>query len=166
MNDPLSDNKWDRRFLELAKLVSTWSKDPSTGVGAVLVNDQKQVVGIGYNGFAAGVVDDPARYADKPTKYKMIVHAEMNAIIQAGHAAKGCKLYVYPSFWYPNICHDCAKHAIQAGVKCVVGYKADPNNPRISNWKESLELSGQMFKEAGVEWYQVELHDEDNGDNH
>lgn len=148
--------KWDRRFLELAKLASTWSKDPSTGVGAAIVNERRQVVGLGYNGFAAGVVDDPARYADRPLKYKMVVHAEQNAIIQAGDRADGGTIYVYPSFWHPNICHDCAKLAIQAGIKCVVGYMADPNNPRTANWKESLELSGQMFQEAGVAWYAIE----------
>lgn len=151
-----NQDKWDRRFLELAKMISSWSKDPSTGVGAVIVNDQKQVVGMGFNGFARGVIDDPERYNNRPLKYKMVVHAEQNAIIQAGKDAIGGKLYVYPSFWHPNICHDCAKLAIQAGIACVVGYKADPDNPRIANWKESIELSGQMFKEAGIDWYQVE----------
>lgn len=149
--------KWDIRFLELSKLIASWSKDPSTGVGAVLVDEYKQVVGMGYNGFARGVIDSEERYNDRPTKYKMVVHAEQNAIIQAGHAAHGCTLYVYPSFWHPNICHDCAKLAIQAGIKCVVGYKADENNPRIANWKESLELSGQMFREAGVDWRVVSV---------
>lgn len=144
--------KWDRRFLQLAKQVSTWSKDPSTGVGAVIVNVQKHVVGMGYNGFAAGVIDSAERYNDRPLKYKMVVHAEQNAIIQAGKDAIGGTIYVYPSFWKPNICHDCAKLAIQAGIAKVVGYKPDENNPRIANWKESLELSGQMFSEAGVSW--------------
>lgn len=147
--------KWDRRFLELAKVVSAWSKDPSTGVGAVLADEHKHVVGMGFNGFPAGVVDSPERYNDRPLKYKMVVHAEVNAILQAGHRAKGSTLYVYPSFWEPNICHDCAKTAIQAGVKCVVGYDYDRDNPRATNWKDSLELAGQMFKEAGVSWYQI-----------
>jgi dCMP deaminase len=155
MENKMTD-KWDRRFLELAKQVSTWSKDPSTGVGAVIVDDKKRVVGIGYNGFAAGVDDSPERYNDRPLKYKMIVHAEQNALIQAGHRASGGTIYVYPSFWHPNICHDCAKIAVQAGIVDVVGYRADADNPRIGNWKESLELSGQMFKEAGVSWRIVE----------
>ena len=149
------DYKWDRRFLELARLVSTWSKDPSTGVGAVLVNDQKHVVGMGYNGFAAGVIDSPERYNDRPTKYKMVVHAEQNAIIQAGHRARGSILYVYPPFGSPNICHDCAKLAIQAGIACVMGYEPDADNPRAANWHESLELAGVMFTEAGIHWHQV-----------
>ena len=150
------NEKWDRRFLELAKEVSTWSKDPSTGVGAVIVNDQKHVVGMGYNGFAVGVSDDPARYTDRPLKYKLIVHAEPNALLQAGHAARGGTLYVYPTFCDPPICHDCAKLAIQAGIKCVVGYKADETNPRYTNWKDSIALSRTMFAEAGVNWYCIE----------
>src|ERR1700722_2700699 len=90
--------KWDIRFLELAKHISNWSKDPSTKVGAVLVNDLKQVVGMGYNGFARGVQDTDERLNDRETKYKLVVHAEVNAIIQAGHAARNSTLYVYPSF--------------------------------------------------------------------
>lgn len=151
------NEKWDRRFLELAKHISTWSKDPSTQVGAVIATDDRRVVGMGYNGFAGGVMDSPERYADRQLKYKMVVHAEVNAILQAGPKAKGATIYVYPSFWEPNICHDCAKFAIQAGIKAVVGYDYDPNNPRAASWRESIELAGMMFKEAGVEWYQISL---------
>lgn len=152
----VNNDKWHRRYLELAKHVSTWSKDPSTKVGAVLVSAFGQVVGLGYNGFAAGVDDTPERYNDRPLKYKMVVHAEQNAIIQAGKDTLGGNLYVYPSFWTPNICHDCAKLAIQAGIGAVIGYTPDPNNPRLANWKESLELAGQMFVEAGVDYYQID----------
>ena len=152
----ITDPKWDRRFLRLAAEVASWSKDPSTQVGAVIVNDLRQVVGMGYNGFARGVNDDSARYNDRPLKYRMIVHAEQNAIIQAGHAARDGTLYVYPSFGHPNICHECAKLAIQAGIKIVVGYHADPDHPRAADWYDSLYLAGQMFDEAGVYWYSVE----------
>ncbi len=146
--------KWDSRFLDLAKHVSTWSKDPSTQVGAVIVNDLKQVVGMGYNGFSRRVWDDPKRYADRPTKYKLIVHAEQNAIIQAGHEARGSYLYVYPSFGHPNICTECSKLAIQAGIRAVLGYKN--NNEVRESWKESLELSAQILSEAGIPWYAIE----------
>lgn len=147
--------KWDRRFLRLAKEVSTWSKDPSTQVGAVITNAMRQVVGMGFNGFPRGVIDDPERYADRPLKYRMIVHAEQNAIIQAGKQAEGGILYVYPSFGSPNICHDCAKLAIQAGIVCVVGFEPPKENPRAANWKDSLDLAGSMFAEAGVDWFQI-----------
>jgi len=149
--------KWDRFFLNLAKQVSTQSKDPSTKCGVVIVNDLKQVVGMGYNGFPRGVDDDQSRYANRELKYKMVVHAEVNAIIQAGHSARGCTLYSYPSFSMPPICHDCAKVAIQAGIKEVVGFTPSPEDAaRGKRWGESLSLARRMFLEAGVDWRHVE----------
>lgn len=139
--------KWDRRFLEVAKLVSTWSKDPSTGVGAVLVRDRK-IVGTGYNGFPAGVADTLTRLHDRPTKYAFTVHAEVNAILQAGHRARGATLYVYPSFAIPPICNECAKVAIQAGVAGIVGFDPDPTEGRTGRWAESIAQSAEMFSEA------------------
>jgi len=144
--------KWDLRFLELAKSVSTWSKDPSTQVGAVLVNDLKQVVGMGYNGFARGVEDTSERLNDRETKYKLVVHAEVNAIIQAGHAARGSVLYVYPSFMIPPICHDCCKTAIQAGIKGIVGFLPNEADPRVQRWKDSIAVSKGMWEEVGLWW--------------
>ncbi len=144
--------KWDRRFLEMAKTVSTWSKDPSTKVGAVLVNDLRQVVGQGFNGFPRGVEDTPERLNDRETKYKLVVHAEVNAIIQAGHAARGSILYVYPSFMVPPICHECCKVAIQAGVVGIVGYEPNPEDPRVQRWKDSIQVAREMWKEAGLWW--------------
>lgn len=146
------NDKWDKRFLELAKHVATWSKDPSTQVGAVIVNDLKHVVGMGFNGFAAGVEDSEERYNDRPLKYKMVVHAEVNAILQAGHRARGGTIYVYPAFGSPPVCNDCAKVAIQAGIKCIVGYAAEHvDHILVDRWKESLKLSEQMFSEVGIE---------------
>lgn len=146
------DSKWDLRFLELARFVSAWSKDPSTKVGAVIVNDLKQVVGMGYNGFARGVKDTDERLNHRETKYKLVVHAEQNAIIQAGHLARGATMYVYPSFVVPPICHDCAKLFIQAGVRDIVGYEPDENDERVKRWKESILVAQEMFVEAGIQW--------------
>src|SRR6266478_3406490 len=145
-----NSNKWDLRFLELAKIVSTWSKDPSTKVGAVLVNDLKQVVGMGYNRFARGVEDSDERLNDRETKYKFVVHAEVNAIIQAGDAARGSILYVYPSFMMPPICHECCKVAIQAGVQGIVGFSPDETDPRVQRWKDSISVSREMWHEANL----------------
>jgi dCMP deaminase len=145
-----SSNKWDLRFLELAKIVSTWSKDPSTKVGAVLVNDLKQVVGMGYNGFARGVEDSEDRLNNRETKYKFVVHAEVNAIIQAGDNARGSILYVYPSFMMPPICHECCKVAIQAGVQGIVGFSPDETDPRVQRWKDSISVSREMWHEANL----------------
>src|SRR5271166_4784420 len=71
--------KWDRRYLELAKQVSTWSKDPSSQIGVVLVNWEKHKEFIGYNGFPRGVGDSIERYNNREFKYKLVVHAEVNA---------------------------------------------------------------------------------------
>jgi dCMP deaminase len=142
--------KWDRRFLEFAQHISNWSLDPSTKVGAVLVNDLKQVVGMGYNGFARGIADTNERLNDRETKYKLVVHAEINAIIQAGHAARGSVLYVYPSFMIPPICHDCCKAAIQAGIVGIVGYQPDETDPRVQRWKDSIAVSKGMWEEVGL----------------
>lgn len=145
-------SKWDRRLLGLAKHVADWSKDPSTKVGAILVDDRNIVVGMGYNGFARGVEDSPARLNDRPTKYKYVVHAEVNAILMAGERARGASLYVWPSFGVPNICHDCAKFAVQAGIVEVVGPAPDEV---YESWAESLNHARAMLLEAGVNFRAV-----------
>lgn len=149
MTDP---HKWDRRFLELAKQISTWSKDPSTQVGAVLVDHGRIIVGMGYNGFPRGIADTEERYNNRPLKYEMVVHAEVNAILAAGYASRGATLYVYPSFGIPCICANCLKAAIQAGVYRIVGYVPDPNDPRVARWADSLALAKTMCDEAGVHY--------------
>ena len=72
--------KWDLRFLEMARNAASWSKDPSTKVGAIIVDDDKRVISVGYNGFPKGVRDDE-RLDDRQEKYKIIVHAERNALL-------------------------------------------------------------------------------------
>lgn len=144
--------KWDVRFLRLAEHISSWSKDPSTKVGAVLVNDLKQVVGMGYNGFARSIEDTDERLNNRELKYKLVVHAEVNAIIQAGHEARNSVLYVYPSFMIPPICHDCCKAAIQAGIAGIVGFEPNESDPRVQRWKDSIAVSRDMWQEAGLWW--------------
>lgn len=148
-------NKWDKRYLDVAKLVSTWSKDPSTQVGAVLVNYELQKEFVGYNGFPKGVKDLPERYADRELKYKLVAHAESNAIRKAGDYARGATLYVYPSFSLPPICNECAKDAISAGIKEVVGFEPEINDPRVQRWLEAIKISQLMFEEAGITWRSI-----------
>ncbi len=137
--------KWDLRFLELAKFVAGWSKDPSTKTGAVIVNNDRQVVGMGYNGFPRGVCDDPERYADRELKYKMIVHSERNALLFTnGLSVKGCTLYSFPF----ASCSTCAAMIIQAGiVRCVA-----PPLPAYlqERWAGELQVALTMFNESGV----------------
>ena len=139
-------NKWDERYLALAKEISTWSKDPSTQVGAVTVGSKKEVLSQGFNGFPRGINDSAERYNDRQTKYKFVVHAEMNAIYNAtysGTSLDGATLYVYGL----PICSECAKGIVQVGIKKVVIEKSK----ELDNWNDSLKLSQAMFIEAGVE---------------
>jgi dCMP deaminase len=139
-------NKWDKRYLALAKEVASWSKDPSTQVGAVTVGNKKEVLSQGFNGFPRGIVDSEDRYDNRETKYKYVVHAEMNAIYNAtysGVSLDGAVLYVYGL----PICSECAKGIIQVGIKKVIIEKSK----ELDNWNESVALSQEMFDEAGVE---------------
>jgi dCMP deaminase len=146
-------SNWDRRYLELAKYVAlNWSKDPSTKVGAIVVNHEFRQEFIGYNGFPIGVKDTPERYNDRETKYKLVVHAEANAIRKAGHLAKGATIYIWPSFSLPPVCNECAKLVIQAGINEIVGYAPDMSDPRVQRWLESISISKMMCEEAGITW--------------
>ena len=149
----MNHGRWDKKYLDLAKYIANaWSLDPSTKVAAIVVNWEYQQEFIGYNGFPAGVRDDPERYADRELKYKLVVHAEANAIRKAGLLAKGATLYVYPTFLLPPVCNECAKDVIQAKIKEVVGYEPDLTDPRAKRWEESIKISRMMLAEAGVTW--------------
>ncbi len=134
-------DKWDIRFLHLAKLVSTWSKDPSTQVGAVIVDNDNRVISMGYNGFPVGINDDENRLNDRDIKYKIIVHAECNALIFANTNLVGYKMYTYP--FMP--CPKCASLIIQAGISRVISYNSMPDR-----WKKDFEISKDLFNEASV----------------
>ncbi|CAC9531036.1 dCMP deaminase (EC 3.5.4.12) [uncultured Gammaproteobacteria bacterium] len=138
-------NKWDERYLSLAKEIATWSKDPSTQVGAVIVGSKKEVLSQGFNGFPRNINDSDERYNDRKTKYKFVVHAEMNAIYNAtysGTSLDGATLYVYGL----PICSECAKGIIQVGIKKVVVKKSK----ELDCWNDSFKLSKAMFDEASV----------------
>jgi dCMP deaminase len=134
-------NKWDLRFLDLAKLVGSWSKDPSTQVGAVIVDDDHVVVSLGYNGFPRGVEDTPERLFDREKKYEIIVHAEANALAFATRPVKGCTLYTWPF----EPCSRCAGLIIQSGIKRVVSVIQED-----SRWKKNFNISRKIFSEARV----------------
>lgn len=137
------NEKWKYRFLSLAKHISTFSKDPSTKVGAVIVDRNKRIISLGYNGFPIGVYDLEERYLDRERKLKFIVHAELNAILNSKRSLEDTILFVYPLF----PCNECAKAIIQSGIKHVVAY-VDSNEA----WKESFDYSKIMFDEAGVKY--------------
>ena len=134
--------KWDRRFLELAEHISSWSKDPSTKVGAVITDPKNRVVSIGYNGLPMGVEDTDERLNNRDLKYKMIVHGERNAMLFAARPIDGCTLFTWP--FMP--CSVCASMVIQSGIARVVAPYSD--NPR---WAEDFKLTEQLFTESGVQ---------------
>jgi dCMP deaminase len=141
MNDA---NKWDDRFLDMAHLVSTWSKDPSTKVGAVIVDENKRIISTGFNGFPKDVNDYPFRLENKDLKYQMTIHAERNAILFAQRDLANCSLYVWPI----QCCAECASMVIQSGIKKVV--IPDHDIAVGAAWKESFKVAQMMFDEAGV----------------
>lgn len=141
--------KWDLRFLEMATLVSTFSKDPSTKCGAVIADYRRVVVGMGYNGFPRGCSDDAAIYENRPLKYERVIHAELNALLEAGHRAQGATLYSVPASNGPS-CARCSAHIVQAGIRRVVFF-FEPSTDITSRWGESIEIGLQMYREANVE---------------
>jgi len=136
-------NKWDKRFCELARYISEWSKDPNAKVGAVLYSKKGGNISIGYNGFPMSVEDSAERLTDKETKLELVVHAEVNALLAAGSRAEGSTVYV----WGKPICARCAGPIIQAGVKKIVALAPGDSE---SHWDKSGKYSHEMFLEAGI----------------
>jgi dCMP deaminase len=138
--------KWDRRFLQLADQIATWSKDPSRGVGAVIVSPARQIVATGFNGLPRGFADLPERL-QRPVKYDLVVHAELNAIIQCGRngvSATGCTMYT--SF---APCVQCSLAVAQSGIARVVTWEPDLVGSD-AHWNESIKKSRLVLGEVGV----------------
>ena len=133
------------RYLQVAKTVSAWSKDPSRQVGAVFVKDDV-ILSTGYNGFPRKFDDSPELYSDKDIKSKFIVHAEMNAIFNAarnGTSLEGSTLYC----WGLPVCVECSKALIQVGVKRIV-WDCDEAVP--SKWNDQMHMAKQMLDYINV----------------
>jgi len=135
---------WHKRFIERAEIVSAWSKDPSTKVGAIITIG-KRVVSEGYNGFPQGVPDIPAFLNDRAKKYPMVVHAELNAILFAKRDLSFHSIYVWPFF----PCSSCMGAIIQSGITSIYTFDASPELKK--RWGESNEIAEYMAKMAGVE---------------
>ncbi len=144
----LAFDKWDRRFIELAHHISSWSKDNSTKVGAVITDKKQRIVSLGFNGFARGVEDRDERLNNRELKYQIIIHSEINAIINAPRSVEGCTIYTWPFI----SCSQCTSTIINSGIKRIVAPDYFPER-----WKDSFELSLTLFKEARVQVYLVPL---------
>lgn len=143
--------KWHRRFLQMAELVASWSKDPSTKVGAVIVRPDRSVCSVGFNGFPRGVADDMEMLNNREHKYERVIHAEMNAILAANEPVRGHTLYVWPPGVVPT-CSRCTAHVIQAGITTVVcpaKEEHDDGKPK-TGWRSTVWHTPEMYKQAGV----------------
>jgi len=125
----------DHAYIAMAEAAASLSKDPSTKVGALVLDADGRVAGTGYNGFPQAIPDSPEKLNNRDEKYKRVIHAEMNAILFAGRSCAAGTLYATH-----EPCEDCAKHIIQAGIRRVVYLKT----------AERFTSSVWLFDEAGV----------------
>ena len=142
------DDKWVRRFLDLAHEHASWSKDPNSKIGAVAVDPRtKRILSSGYNGFPKGIADTEERLNDRPVKLSLVVHAEANLIYNAtrsGVSLDGACLFV----WGLPVCLECAKAIVQVGIQQVFITESCINKSDF--WKQSWENTKALFDEAGV----------------
>lgn len=136
--------RWDVRFLRLAREVASWSKDPTTGVGAVIVDNKQRVVSLGYNGFPRGMSDAPTLLEDRESKLALTIHAEENAMLFATRDLDGCTVYTYP---VPP-CSNCAAKLVQDGVARVVTIQPDPEFE--TRWTKSLMMAQRIYREKQI----------------
>ncbi len=150
MNEKRQDYiSWDECFMRIAHVMADRSKDPSTQAGAVVVNPDQVVVGLGYNGFPRGCSDDELPWSREggflETKYAYVCHAEENAIYNSNAKTNGCKIYctLFP-------CNECTKTIIQNGITEVI-YASDKYHDT-----EICQASRRMLDMAGVKYHQYE----------
>jgi dCMP deaminase len=122
---------WDEYFISIAEQVAKKSKDPSTKVGCVIVDDKNRPVSFGYNGFV-GACDEDKMSNERPIKYHLVIHAEMNAILFAHRNLENCTLY---TLYAP--CENCLKHAMQSGIRKII-YKKSVVESKANNNKKSM----------------------------
>eukprot|EP00397_Hematodinium_sp_SG-2012_P031347 GEMP01033269.1.p1 GENE.GEMP01033269.1~~GEMP01033269.1.p1 ORF type:complete len:230 (+),score=30.09 GEMP01033269.1:124-813(+) len=149
---------WDDYFMAVAVLSAMRSKDPSTQVGACIVDDKKRIVGIGYNGFPSKVSDDDLPWlktgsSAQETKYPYVCHAELNALLNS-NGATGTAIY---TSLFP--CHECSKLVIQAGIKEVV-FLSDKHRETKSNIasRRMLDLAGVRYRKIAKEMDRIEVN--------
>ena len=135
---------WDEYFMGVAMLAARRSKDPSTQVGACIVSQDNVILSTGYNGMPKGCSDDvfPWDRTGEETKYPYVVHAELNAILNAsGRDLRGSRLYVA---LFP--CNECAKAIIQSGIREIY-FLSDKyaDTPAIKASKRMLDAAGVKY---------------------
>lgn len=138
-------DKWDIRFLEMARLIGGWSKDPSSQCGSVIVRPDRTIASTGFNGFPRGMNDGKFLYEDVTRKHQRVIHAEINAILFAREPLEG--FTIYNSKYIP--CIPCCVAIIQSGIKKVFA----PRTPKPTNnvSVEEYQAVRNNFNEADVE---------------
>lgn len=136
--------KWDLRFLKLAEHISTWSLDPSTKCGSVIVDNKNRLISVGFNGFPRGISDDE-RLHNREKKLRIVQHAESNAILFSNVSLEGCTLYCWPF----SPCGQCAGRIIQSGIKWVKFPVCD-DREKLNRWADEFMLASDLFKEANI----------------
>jgi dCMP deaminase len=152
--------RWDRHFCGLALYHARLSKDPATQVGSVIIGPDREVLSAGFNGFPRGIADTPERLEDRETKLKLVVHAEMNALLAAartGMRLKGCTLYLACTdrsglVWGGPPCTRCTVEMIQVGISEIVSY---PVKTEPSKWHEDLAIARALLEEAGIAYREI-----------
>ncbi|SDF82525.1 dCMP deaminase family protein [Thalassobaculum litoreum] len=134
--------KWDLRFMDVAQLIASWSKDSSTKVGAVIADPAHRIVSTGYNGLPRGLADDGARMTDRDVKLRLTLHAEHNAILFAQRDLLGCTIYVTA-----HPCAHCAAQIVQTGIARVVFASSGSYEER---WAADIQLAAELFGDTGV----------------
>jgi len=137
---------WDQYYMSMVYLVATRSKDESTNVGAVIVDEKNILVATGYNSFPRGINDYVPERQERPEKYYWFEHAERNAIFcSTRENLNGCKMYT------PGLpCMDCARAIVQVGIKEVIIHKAWDEVGWSEKWEENHKRTRELFKEAGI----------------
>ncbi|ELR66934.1 dCMP deaminase [Photobacterium marinum] len=134
-------SKWAVRFFQMAELVGSWSKDPSTQVGAVITQGNR-IVSVGFNGYPHGI-SDSADIDDRDMKLLKTLHAEENAILFSKRDLAGCDIWVTH---FP--CPNCAAKIIQTGISVV--NCPEQTEDFLSRWGDKIKVSQDMFTQAGV----------------
>jgi dCMP deaminase len=158
---PPAADRWLLYFLRLACEAASMSKDPSTRVGAILVNDRRSIIAAGFNGFPRRLRDSAERLADREQRLALTVHAELNAILQAAEAGISTRnttlYYVWQDvatgeYYGGPPCVRCAVELIQAGVTGIFGYNA----PMPVRWEQSSLMSRIVLDEAQVPFTEID----------
>lgn len=145
--EDIINRKWDYRFLEMAKLISTWSKDPSTKCGSVIVRPNKTICSTGFNGFPQKMEDNPDLYENRDEKYPRVIHAEMNSLLFSAESVKGYTIYIWPML----PCERCFIHLVQAGITRFISQPCPED--KIDRWEKQIN----KVKNWAREMKQIEI---------